>query len=76
MYFALREAFTIPGPANVSAIYAVHKQMKESFKVNFTRGHPQLLPEHFFQDLTVLGNFLENQDNPRWSSISVDPQSL
>ncbi|KAI0057115.1 alpha-amylase [Artomyces pyxidatus] len=29
-----------------------------------------------FKDPTLLGNFLENQDNPRWHSISVDPQSL
>ncbi|KAH9981459.1 alpha-amylase [Lactifluus volemus] len=29
-----------------------------------------------FKDPTVLGNFLENQDVPRWHSISVDPQSL
>lgn len=28
------------------------------------------------QDLTVLGNFLENQDLPRWHNSSVDPQSL
>jgi alpha-amylase len=24
----------------------------------------------------VLGNFLENQDLPRWHNLSVDPQSL
>ncbi|KAI0256530.1 glycoside hydrolase family 13 protein [Lactifluus subvellereus] len=29
-----------------------------------------------FKDPTVLGNFLENHDLPRWHSISVDPQSL
>ena len=28
-----------------------------------------------FQDVSVLGNFLENQDLPRWANISVDPQS-
>ena len=28
------------------------------------------------QDITVLGNFLENQDLPRWHNLSVDPQSL
>jgi alpha-amylase len=27
-------------------------------------------------DPTVLGNFLENQDNPRWASLSADPQSM
>jgi alpha-amylase len=29
-----------------------------------------------FKDPTVLGNFLENHDNPRWANLSVDPQSL
>ncbi|KAH9997556.1 glycoside hydrolase family 13 protein [Russula vinacea] len=29
-----------------------------------------------FKDPTILGNFLENQDIPRWHSISVDPQTL
>ncbi|THH15893.1 hypothetical protein EW146_g4659 [Bondarzewia mesenterica] len=28
------------------------------------------------KDTTVLGNFLENQDLPRWHNFSVDPQSL
>ena len=32
--------------------------------------------ESVFTDVTVLGNFLENQDLPRWASFSVDPQSL
>jgi alpha-amylase len=27
-------------------------------------------------DPTVLGNFLENQDNPRWANMSVDVQSM
>lgn len=29
-----------------------------------------------YRDVTVLGNFMENQDNPRWTNISVDPQSM
>ncbi|KAF7800248.1 hypothetical protein EIP86_011495 [Pleurotus ostreatoroseus] len=29
-----------------------------------------------FKDPGVLGNFLENQDLPRWHNLSVDPQSL
>ena len=28
------------------------------------------------QDPTLLGNFLEDQDVPRWANISVDPQSM
>ncbi|KAF7311634.1 Not1-domain-containing protein [Mycena kentingensis (nom. inval.)] len=29
-----------------------------------------------YSDATLLGNFLENQDVPRWHNLSVDPQSL
>ncbi|PFH49092.1 glycoside hydrolase family 13 protein [Amanita thiersii Skay4041] len=29
-----------------------------------------------FKDMGLLGNFLENQDLPRWHNKSVDPQSL
>lgn len=29
-----------------------------------------------FKDPTLLGNFIENQDIPRWANLSVDPQSL
>ncbi|KAJ3482123.1 hypothetical protein NLI96_g7190 [Meripilus lineatus] len=29
-----------------------------------------------FKDPGLLGNFLENQDLPRWGNLSVDPQSL
>ncbi|KAG1882923.1 glycoside hydrolase family 13 protein [Suillus subluteus] len=29
-----------------------------------------------FKDPTLLGNFIENQDVPRWANLSVDPQSL
>jgi len=29
-----------------------------------------------FKDVTLLGNFLENQDLPRWHNLSVDPQSM
>ncbi len=28
------------------------------------------------QDPTLLGNFLEDQDVPRWANHSVDPQSM
>ncbi|EJU01148.1 glycoside hydrolase family 13 protein [Dacryopinax primogenitus] len=32
--------------------------------------------QELYQDMSVLGTFLENQDNPRWANLSVDPQSL
>ncbi|KAI5124072.1 hypothetical protein M0805_003899 [Coniferiporia weirii] len=32
--------------------------------------------KQLFTDPTLLGNFIENQDNPRWGNLSVDPQSL
>jgi len=57
-YTALVDAFTIPGPGNISALVDTISQSKT-----------------LFHDPTVLGNFLEDQDVPRWSNLSVDPQS-
>jgi alpha-amylase len=59
MYYALVDAFAIPGKQNISALVDFMAQSKAAF-----------------QDTTVLGNFIENQDNPRWANISVDPVSL
>nr|GAT52123.1 Not1-domain-containing protein [Mycena chlorophos] len=59
LLYALQNAFTIPGPQNISALTDNLAQSKAGYK-----------------DTTVLGNFLENQDNPRWHNLSVDPQSL
>ncbi|KAH7927724.1 glycoside hydrolase family 13 protein [Leucogyrophana mollusca] len=59
MYNALVEAFTIPGPQNMSAVSDMIAQSKTKFK-----------------DPGLLGNFIENQDIPRWRNLSVDPQSL
>ncbi|KAG9318337.1 alpha-amylase [Chiua virens] len=59
IYDALVNAFTIPGPQNMSALTDVIAQSQQKYK-----------------DLGLLGNFVENQDNPRWQNLSVDPQSL
>ncbi|PPQ74193.1 hypothetical protein CVT26_004490 [Gymnopilus dilepis] len=59
LYTALVDAFTIPGPQNISALVDVFTQSKTLFK-----------------DTGLLGNFLENQDLPRWHNLSVDPQSM
>ncbi|KAF8558403.1 glycoside hydrolase family 13 protein [Imleria badia] len=59
MYGALVNAFTIPGPQNMSALTDMIAQSKQKFK-----------------DCGLLGNFIENQDIPRWHNLSVDPQSL
>ncbi|OBZ75401.1 Alpha-amylase 1 [Grifola frondosa] len=59
MYNALVDAFSIPGPQNMSALTDMISQLKKEFK-----------------DPGLLGNFLEDQDVPRWANISVDPQSL
>ena len=77
MYNALVQAFAIPGPQNMSALKDMITQSKQKFKVSgrcisITSQTLITLP----QDNTVLGNFLGNQDLPRWHNFSVDPQSL
>ena len=32
--------------------------------------------EELYNDTSILGLFLEDQDVPRWCNLSVDPQSL
>ncbi|KAF5324747.1 hypothetical protein D9611_004519 [Ephemerocybe angulata] len=59
MYAALRDAYSIPGPANITQLDQVFQDSKKKFK-----------------DTTLLGNFVENHDVPRWHNLSVDPQSL
>ncbi|KAI0646787.1 alpha-amylase [Trametes meyenii] len=59
VYNALVQAFSIPGPQNMSALANMIADVKQKSA-----------------DPTLLGNFLEDQDVPRWASISVDPQSM
>lgn len=59
LYYALVQAFALPGPQNISGLVEVIHRSKQTYK-----------------DLSVLGNFLENQDLSRWTSFSVDIQSL
>lgn len=76
MYTALVEAFGIPGPGNITAVSTVIEQSQNSFHVCWVQILFSFILTHLSQDTTVLGNFLENQDVPRWHNISVDPQSL
>ena len=64
LYSAIVQAFGITGQ---SADGALDLTVLER-KVNDITGA--------FADVSVLGIFLENHDVPRWSNISVDPQSL
>ncbi|KAF9532429.1 glycoside hydrolase family 13 protein [Crepidotus variabilis] len=63
LYNALQTAFAIPGPVNGKNDISVLAATIEDSKKQF-------------HDTGLLGNFLENQDVPRWHNVSVDPQSL
>lgn len=79
MYNALVQAFQIPGPNNVSAIADAMAQSKDKFTVRaaFRLTSACILTKGCeIKDVGLLGNFLENQDLPRWGNISSDPQSL
>ncbi|KAF8311135.1 alpha-amylase [Clavulina sp. PMI_390] len=58
-YYAVTNAFSIPGPSNISGLVQMYNQSNTMYK-----------------DTTVLGNFLENQDLPRWAGVSIDPMTL
>lgn len=75
LYDAIVQGFSIPGPRNMSNVSAVMGQIQNSFKVCCIH-LATAVTNSSRQDPTTLGNFMENQDVPRWHSISVDPQSL
>lgn len=75
MYNALVDAFAIPGKLNTSSLADMITQSQKKFKASpcsYTRDFHLIV----LQDTGVLGNFLENQDLPRWHNMSVDVQSL
>lgn len=71
------------GPGTLDSIlnFPVYNALVEAFQIPGNASTAGLALVHDtmksrFRDVTVLGNFLENQDLPRWNSFSVDPQSL
>lgn len=71
------------GPGTLDSIlnYPVYDALVEAFQIPGPANTSGLALVHdamksTMSDVTVLGNFLENQDLPRWHSLSVDPQSL
>lgn len=71
------------GPGTLDSIlnFPVYDALVEAFRIPGKANTSGLALVHDamksgFHDVTVLGNFLENQDLPRWHSFSSDPQSL
>ena len=71
------------GPGTLDSIlnYPIYDALVEAFQLPGNANTSGLALVHdtmksTFRDVTVLGNFLENQDLPRWHNFSVDPQSL
>ena len=71
------------GPGTLDSIlnFPVYNALVNAFKIpgsvdtaGLARAHDTMKTR--FRDVTVLGNFLENHDLPRWRNLSVDPQSL
>ncbi|KAG6909822.1 hypothetical protein DXG01_015095 [Tephrocybe rancida] len=61
--------------------FPLYSGLVEAFKIpgpNNVTALAQIMEESKtkFTDVGLLGNFLENQDLPRWHNQSVDPQSL
>lgn len=77
------QASEFQGPNSLDSI--LHYPMYNAIASAFAIPGPQNMSamsdmisrcKSLFKDPTLLGNFLENQDVPRWGNISVDPQSL
>lgn len=71
------------GPGTLDSVlnYPVYDALVQAFQIPGDANTTGLAIVHDamkanLSDVTVLGNFLENQDLPRWLNFSVDPQSL
>lgn len=71
------------GPGTMDSIlnFPVYNALVNAFQIPGNSSTTELAHAHDavksqLRDITILGNFLENQDLPRWRSFSTDPQSL
>lgn len=74
-------ASTWQGPLDAILQYPMYNALVEAFAIpgpqNMSAMSDMIAQsKQKFKDPSVLGNFLENQDLPRWHNLSVDPQSL
>ncbi|KIJ29885.1 glycoside hydrolase family 13 protein [Sphaerobolus stellatus SS14] len=76
-------AASYQGPDALDSVlnYPIYDALVEAFAIPGPQNMTALVQvmqqsKQSYKDLSVLGNFLENQDNPRWSNISVDIQSM
>ena len=78
---ALASQFQGPGTLDSILNFPGYNAVVEAFKLPGKTDTAGLAKVHdsmkaSFKDVTVLGNFLENHDVPRWHNLSVDPQSF
>lgn len=69
------------GPLDSVLNFPLYTALLDGFKIPGTGNISGLVDtltqsKQMFKDTTLLGNFLENQDLPRWASQSSDPQSM
>ncbi|EJD02103.1 alpha-amylase [Fomitiporia mediterranea MF3/22] len=77
------QASQYQGPTALDSIlhYPMYNALTAAFTIPGTQNMsamPDMISRSasLFKDPTLLGNFLENQDVPRWGNLSVDPQSM
>ncbi|TFY50619.1 hypothetical protein EVJ58_g10968, partial [Rhodofomes roseus] len=77
------QASQYQGPDALDSIlnYPIYDALVSAFAMPGTQNISALTDkvaqsQKMFKDPTLLGNFLEDQDVPRWANLSVDPQSL
>ena len=76
-------ALQYQGPGTLDSIlnYPIYDALVQAFQIPGSANTSGLALVHDavqkrLSDATVLGNFLENQDVPRWHNLTTDPQSL
>jgi alpha-amylase len=79
----IAQAASYTGPGGMDSVlnYPMYNALVEAFALPGPRNVSAVQDvmeqnKKMYKDTTVLGNFLENQDNARWANRSSDPQSL
>ncbi|KAF8526445.1 glycoside hydrolase family 13 protein [Gautieria morchelliformis] len=79
--YDITEAASYQGPLDSVLNYPIYDALTQAFVLPGPQNMNTLVrvmnqSKQQYKDVSVLGNFLENQDVPRWTNISADIQSM
>lgn len=73
LYYGLTAGFGTP-MGNMTHFVDIANQVMTTFPVSRLNVHLCRTAKPCHQDPSIIGNFIENHDLPRWRNVTVDPQ--